>query len=530
MSFAAKHPISDNLVPHFAADGDNLLVQLVCDETHYLVPAIIFNGELPQHYVENYVFWYSPFAKAIELCPLANPWGFSSNNPKVTSNGERWCASKGNYLFLRREGAEFQQISEIFSPIERRSSITIAIHKTLNKFQICLPRFGLRFCLAVGSARIESLDHPGMYVDPCQDIGTLIGLQSKLVLRNDDADVERMVIIPECTLDVENQTKIYTRTGCNSHVTVVIDPNKFVRKHICRISTSQGRIHAEGDLQSKLFLCYLHATTSSCMSDPLSGCRGTDQALILLDDPTLNSMLALSEENRTLLILIANLSPKRTYYPINQKTMQTVIWDPDLSFLSQYDGFRPIVKRVFQGIKERSMIMTNEPVLVPETIRGSENDLIHHALIRNSYLRVDGTGAEAFSTAWDVDYYSKTPDTLLKAALRAYKVAKTINEKTETAFRRADSLNQSLMALFRERKTVFGGQKDFETALLRYDADLFLEPEGHLIRNWCSLHERVGQSGQSLNPYSLIMWLGTLTYSSGLHGHDHTRYSRRWLY
>jgi hypothetical protein len=67
------------------------------------------------------------------------------------------------------------------------------------------------------------------------------------------------------------------------------------RKHnYFRINTALGRLVDNGSLQSKLFLCHLHAATSHCLPDPLTGRTGTEEALRILKSAAVASFIRLT--------------------------------------------------------------------------------------------------------------------------------------------------------------------------------------------------------------------------------------------
>lgn len=80
-----------------------------------------------------------------------------------------------------------------------------------------------------------------------------------------------------------------------------------------------GRIVDIGSLQSKLFLCYIHALTSFCLPDPLTQRTGTGKALSILDSAAVRSFDPLHEENLDILNKIASLAPSRQYFPAGKR-------------------------------------------------------------------------------------------------------------------------------------------------------------------------------------------------------------------
>lgn len=110
-----------------------------------------------------------------------------------------------------------------------------------------------------------------------------------------------------------------------------------------------------GSLQSKLVVCHLHALTSHCLPDELTGRTGTEQALTILRSASLRSFEYLREADVMKLKAIAKLTPGRQFYPKNLQAMETVEWDKQLSFLSQDNAFCLLVKEIFQQAKSTEM-------------------------------------------------------------------------------------------------------------------------------------------------------------------------------
>jgi hypothetical protein len=190
---------------------------------------------------------------------------------------------------------------------------------------VVLSRLRLTFVHHKQSDILESMQFRGMHVSPDRRIGTLIGLESKLVLRN--AQNECMVLVP-------NGTVAYWRVG--QHVSVRVNHGTSSTVRAYTIDSQLGRILDNGTLESKLCLCYFHALTSFCLPDKLTKKTGTEQALEILSSAAVRSLDGLSTENANVLRKIAKLTPSRTYYPAHECGMQTVVWVEDISFLAQH--------------------------------------------------------------------------------------------------------------------------------------------------------------------------------------------------
>src|SRR5262249_54294898 len=142
---------------------------------------------------------------------------------------------------------------------------------------------------------------PGMIVDHDQSIRTLVGLENRLVLRQEDNN-ERVVIIPHGNVTFEPR---------QTHVSVDIDTgnNRRVTYSMYTIDPILGRLVGDGSLISHLYKCYLHAVTSYCLPDGLTQRTGTEEAISGLRAGTTWSFRTLDINGKAaeLLRLIADL-------------------------------------------------------------------------------------------------------------------------------------------------------------------------------------------------------------------------------
>jgi hypothetical protein len=128
-----------------------------------------------------------------------------------------------------------------------------------------------------------------------------------------------------------------------------------MKLHAYSLDDVLGRVLDTGDIQSKLWLCYLHALTSHCLPDGLTGHTGTEAALTILNTAAIRSFDVLSEQNIQLLTLIAELSPSRRFYPAHERVMQQIEWKSNLPSLSQHGSFKDLVDQIFQQAKKMTL-------------------------------------------------------------------------------------------------------------------------------------------------------------------------------
>jgi hypothetical protein len=219
--------------------------------------------------------------------------------------------------------------------------------KSLHPLSIQLPRFRLNFLLDVENERIQCQSLPNTFVDLNQSIGALHGLKNKLVLRNNIRDQQadfpriRRVLIPRGRISFRQ---------CSGHVAVEIDTDIQTQRDVSYygyiIDLELRSLIGDGSLESRLFKTYMHALTSHCLSDTLTGRTGLEEALHELNSAGCMSFKRLKGPEVEMLREICALTPKREYYPDHLKVMQTVQWN-DLPAYSQAHGFERRVVEIF---------------------------------------------------------------------------------------------------------------------------------------------------------------------------------------
>jgi hypothetical protein len=235
-------------------------------------------------------------------------------------------------------------LSKIVRSMEEAQHIHIVFNSTTETVDVHLPRLQLGFFIDRHSGAIYSRQFRGMVIDSQQNIGTLTGLTSKLVLKREQP--ERTILIPVPRKFSVSSIR-YARTSSSAHVTVEISKDDTTKVYAYNLDEVLGRITDSGDLESKLLMSYLHALTSSCLPDPLTKVTGTEAALQILQSAAVRSFSLLSPRNVELLEQIAALSTRRVFYPRHEKVMQQVLWNNSLPALSQHPQFRTSVYQIF---------------------------------------------------------------------------------------------------------------------------------------------------------------------------------------
>jgi hypothetical protein len=187
-------------------------------------------------------------------------------------------------------------------------------------------------------------------LDGDQSLNTLLGLETKLILKHSFDKGNRRVLIPKSGLGT-------SKTGCmvynrsEHHVRVSIAPGSTTKPFSYMVDTEQGYLQDDGSTGSKLYLALLHALTSFCRPDPLTSVTGIEQALRILRSAAFRSFTTLTEDEIFCLQKLAKLAPARAYYPKTERGLQDVAWDPELSFLSQSSALFVTVQEIFEDAR-----------------------------------------------------------------------------------------------------------------------------------------------------------------------------------
>ncbi|KAK7975570.1 hypothetical protein PG989_014033 [Apiospora arundinis] len=302
-------------------------------------------------------------------------------------------------------------IGQILNTLEIPDFITIVLDKAKSELEVGLPRYDLSFTLKQGTSDLRCRKYPGMRVDGDQSIGSLVGLKSKLVLcpRNHETSRRKSIIIPYGTPQVIGDSSY--------HATDVIPTeSKGTNEYGQEITRCTylyyekdellGRLIDNGSLQSKLLLCHLHAATSYCLADPLTGRTGIEEALRILKSAAVVSFSRLDLMEAEQLFNIARLSPVRNFYPGGDLMVtQKVAWSKTLHSLAQNDEFRQVAKAILQQATSSEIYF--HPAQEFRMPQESNAQLVSRALIRQSAFRVDGFGAEYFTSTEDRFYQNR---------------------------------------------------------------------------------------------------------------------------
>ena len=513
MEFSAKKAYADytlhfgmqSILSRHGSSGSDLLLHAVQDDRKYdLLPSRLFEDKFPVAFVNDFVHWYDHAGNSIELRPMEDLWSSSPANWRLTRVGPSWRLARDGVALASMSSNTVQVLSGILSVLEEPLHIHTFFHETSGSLDVELPRLQLGFTLKPGASLIYSREFRGMSIDSNQGIGTLVGLRNKLVLKQDDGGHDRLVIIPEGR--VTYQTNY-------DHVIVSIDRNSAVKAHSYHVDKRLGRIVDNGNLQSQLFLCYLHGLTSYCLPDLLTLRTGTEQALSILVSAAVRSFDCLTKENLAILERIAKLAAGRTYYPANERVMQQVDWDSRLSFLSQHSSFYKYVEDIFVQANDEKLFHFDS-YIEPPRLDFVTTHLLERDLIRSSAFRVSDFGAEQHTGEHDTEYFPRDRGQNSDRATRTFVAASLI-------FQRQAILHVNVLSDFRAslwkrlngQGTIEGPKRILDHLSLTFDPKWLEVPSNHLDNLWCRIHLSLSQASHNYNNFHIAMWLSTTAFA-----------------
>ncbi|KAG8707402.1 hypothetical protein FRC11_007468 [Ceratobasidium sp. 423] len=316
------------------------------DRIYELIPHERLSDDLPVFFSEDYHHWASIKNKTVEFRPLSDPWSAGQCQWLLRFNGPRATTlenSMNGPFLVGIHSPAFKSISRSISPLEcdRYLHITRAADGLV---EVELPRMKLSFFINEDN-QLESRNFRGQVLDENQSAGTLFGLKNQLLLRAKGGIAQslprsRSVLIPDGEIS-------FTVHVHHVSVSIAFDSRRDVDVYRYKVDQDLGYLATDAGLTSRLFKIYLHALTSHCLPDPLTGRTGTEEALHELSQASTSSFEQINLKQAGLMKSIGLLTPKRKYYPEHLKCMQTTHWI-DLPSLSQHFAFSSAASAVLR--------------------------------------------------------------------------------------------------------------------------------------------------------------------------------------
>ena len=484
-----------------------------------LLPPRLFQSQVPTSFVYDFVHWYDRSTGDVEFRPANEPWTRHSSGEwrLVKCEDSKWrLRQPSNGMFLVGAGSQTASaITKILSPLAKPLSIHLLLRPNLSFLDIEIPTLRIGFTLERGLTVLASREFPGMQVHEDQSLGTLVAFRNKLLIKSQHTDEQKVILL-------EGHTTCRGRTNnlsdssnpFNDHPEVSVNRDVSSNVHSFDVDKQLGGLVDNGSMQSKLVLAYMHALTSFCMPDPLTGKTGTEEALTILRSAALRSFSKLSQANIDILERIANeLTPKRVFYPEHERVMQSVRWSSTIGFMSQHSEFYSVVLAILEHEKRYDELFHQSGITLP-SIRDVNPHLLERDRIRSAAFQVSEYGAEDHTTENDVEYSSRDRGRHSRRRDDAYLFSSHISQGRAT-LNSGRTSSSILWKVLRRSSRIFGPRHQSDLSQIRYDAS-FLQDGGNFNSEaWLFLHRALAER-QPVNMYSMMMWLSTLALSDSV--------------
>lgn len=506
MQFSAMKPFRGYEI-YFGLHNRDLRVTCIEDNERYdFIPHRLFEGKMPTHFVTKFAHWLRHSTNTIVFRRISTPWEQPENPWVLSRTDDAWHLCNANEdCLVNMSSPTGKSMHGMLGSLEAAPFIQVFLRHENGQLEVTLPRLNLGFFLVEGSEELASHQFRGLHVSTSTPLGTLVGLKSKLVLR--DSQNRVVVLIP-------NGDVTYHAQGNHISVEVQLGTSTKVRSY--QIDRLLGRIVDDGTLESKLGLCYLHALTSFCLPDELTKKTGTEQALEILNSAAVRSFDGLSTKNANTLRAIAKLTPIREFYPAHVRTMQQVTWVEGLSFLSQHGQLFTQVASILAHASSLEFFYEGDLERLKMVHRG-DVFLIERDLIRSAVFRSSTFGAKPVRSGED-NIYTGRGSTFRDRYNCALKTSTRIFQGLETRQTLRTALLSGLWELLSNGLGKDGQMLNAGTILgkelMRYDATRLLDWRALLAVHWCQIHRALHSGGHS--KYDVMMFLATISFSSDI--------------
>ena len=461
------------------------------NSTLELVPPTAFSSrnhpdapDLPLPLINDCAHWLDLVAQTIEIRPLVSMWRPKKSNWILDLRTSQ--AYRRRSLLVDPRSPIFTQIATIIEPFEKRSKMVVYQPQKSN---ISLQLPGLELSFRVNYAGLLESQQLQAVIDSDQDARTLYGMESKLVLRDSMKPDDRSVIVAMGPATIEK---------IGSHVRIRISHTGFYARFF--INKVLGRLECASEPRLMYFKAYCHAVTSFVLPDSLTGRSGTDEAIHCLRSGNTQPWAPVDEVSYEILSKIADLTPRRVYYPEDLKVLQKVSWKDNLLSTIQHDEFRPIVRDILEQCRvlHRYHLGSAGP---PADDQGGNEYLQARAQIRRDTFR-PLQHQKTRPVVPDRTYVARDR-TKISSSENAYESASLIK-----SWSRRIRVSQDLSATLQEWPLIQGFESGFELYLL---ADLI---SVNLASNWGSLFSLCQRASEAQDKFKLMFLFATMSFSA----------------
>ena len=398
-------------------------------------------------------------------------------------------------------------VSNLLTPLDIPQNLLVSVSPidserptSLLQLSVALPRYGLSFYVDE-DGDLQSCNMRGMVYDENQSIGTLFGLVNRLVLRPKVRDVGAVELVPRCVLIPEGDVSFKMN---NHHVRVEINTHDRALQRVTyqtyRIDIELGCLTGNASLTNKLYCAYLHALTSGCGPDPLTGRLGTEEALSLLRSAGCWSVMKFGSREAELLSLVASLYPMRTWYPVHLRRMQKVGW-LNLPASSQHHELYTVSKSIKEHRERVQLFHESQSSSLFQAFPVRDDHLLGRSAQRAAYLSPSDVSGQPSETTLDLWYHAR--DLIEVGEQRACIAATAVHHRTPSA----TAAEHGVLSMAESWKRTVSGDA---TLSLQYDKS-WLAPDLPLI--WLKAYELLRRDDEG-KWYQLLFSLPAMAYAS----------------
>ena len=395
-----------------------------------LVPHEKLEGDLPQVLIEGHAHWLNLSKSVLEIRSLDKLWEGSSENWSVSCTHGGYRMRKGRRVLVDIRSPTWTMVSSLMKPLDSPQNLIITISpvdadqpQSPLRLSVNLPRYGLSFYVDE-DGDLRSRNIRGMVYDENQSIGTMFGLVNQLVLRPKSRAAQPGGLVPRCVLIPEGDIS-FRKNGHHVHVEIDIrgPTSQRITHQTYKVDNELGCLTGNVSLTNKLYCAYLHALTSGCGTDPLTGRSGTEEALFLLRSAGYWSIMKLSSREAELLSLIAAIRPTRKWYPEHLKCMQKVEW-LDLPATTQHHELYIVANGIREHCERVLSFQNNQSNALFQSFPQQDEHLLKRSALRAAYLFPSEFSGQPSGTGLDVRYPGRDVlDGTASAEHRAYTAA-----------------------------------------------------------------------------------------------------------
>ncbi|KAF4125446.1 Protein of unknown function (DUF3638) [Geosmithia morbida] len=301
----------------------------------------------------------------------------------------------------------------VYLPLSERGRLSVELRHLDLSFVV-----GTNGCLQSRELRAE--------VDPDQDVGTLYGFQSKIVLRETECHDRRSV------RDSAESDKAYGRFD---------------------IDDVLGRLTCPPEPLLLFTKAQLHAFTSLPLPDPLTGRTGEEESVHTLTSGRIQPWSELSNPGVEILDQIGHLAPLRTYYPEDKRVLQKTRWSSSLPICMQKDRYKRLAGEIWHKIQRLAMF-SPEAKSEAAVVNTYESSLQRRGEIQQLRYECPQSRSPGFSIIQNMDLKYRSSGTFGTAGVRDDASAK-LNSAADDVYHiahvlRSDVFRVSMVRPFRD--------------------------------------------------------------------------------